>query len=110
EFGIETEEGHLVSPTTVLNHEIDHANQDKNNPEQMTKDIETKDDDYSDAEEKRVITGSEQKTAKKHGEIKKNEVTRKDHNSGTIMTFPDPTSTENAVPKANVLEEVIITN
>ncbi len=109
EFGIKTDEGHLLTPATVLNHEIDHANQHKNDPKQMKKDLKTPDSQYDNAEEKRVITGSEQKTAKKHGEIKKNEVTRKDHQHGTSMTFPDPTSTNNATQKVNELEEVIVT-
>lgn len=34
---------------------------------------------YYSPEEKRVITGSEQKTAKALGEIKDDEVTRRDH-------------------------------
>jgi len=44
-------------------------------------------------EEKRVITGSEQITAKKHGEIKGNEVTRKNHNGVPYYT-ESPISTE----------------
>lgn len=58
----------------------------------------TKDPDYKNAEEKRVITGSEQKTAKKLGEIKEGQVTRKDH-GGTPIETKGPTSTE---PKMGV--------
>lgn len=37
------------------------------------------------AEEKRVITGSEQKTARANGEIKKNQKTRTNHNGTTVI-------------------------
>ena len=107
-FGVETFEGHLLSPATVLNHEIDHALQDKLDPNQMTSDLETEVENYSNLEEKRVITGSEQDTARKHGEIKHGEVTRLDHH-GIPMTMPNPTSNKNASPRINQLKEVIIT-
>lgn len=96
-MGVYTNEGHALSPTTVLNHEADHANQDDNNPEQMKTDKKTKDSQYGNKEEKRVITGSEQKTAKGLGEIGKNDVTRKDHD-GIPYETTGPTSTEDANP------------
>jgi len=108
---VETDEGHILSPATVLDHEIDHALQDKENPGQFKNDIdpiEGYDPAYDTKEEKRVITTSEQKTEKKHGEIKEGEVTRTNHN-GTVMDVTDPTSTKNATQRANQLEEVIIT-
>ena len=88
-----TTEAHILSPTTVLNHEIDHALQDDQNPEQYRADIKIDDQSYKDKEEERVITGSEQETAKKHGEIKEGEVTRRDH-YGTFYETTGPTSTE----------------
>lgn len=88
-----TNELHELSPTTILNHEVDHALQFDQNPKQQKKDGATPDPDYGNLEEKRVITGSEQTTAKKLGEIKEGEVTRKDH-GGTLYKTTGPTSTE----------------
>jgi hypothetical protein len=50
--------------------------QEIENPSQKKMDRANLDANYDNLEEKRVITGSEQKTAKKHGEIKANEITR----------------------------------
>ncbi len=102
-LGLETSEGIFTSPATNLNHEIDHALQDKLNPDQFAKDANTPDAKYDDLEEKRVITGSEQETALKHGEIKEGQITR-DHHSGEPMEMPDPTSTENATYSREPLE------
>ncbi|NLF44343.1 MAG: hypothetical protein GX587_16750 [Bacteroidales bacterium] len=74
-----TNELHELSPTSILNHEVDHALQHDQNPDQQKIDGKTPDSQYGNKEEKRVIEGSEQKTAKKLGEIKEGEVTRKDH-------------------------------
>ncbi len=92
-MGVITNEGNIMSPTAVLNHEVDHANQHDNNPDQYNKDRKTKDPDYKNAEEKRVITGSEQETAKKLGEVEEGQVTRKDH-FGTPYETKGPTTTE----------------
>jgi RHS repeat-associated protein len=88
-----TNEVHELSPTTILNHEVDHALQHDKNPEQQKTDGKTPDAQYGNKEEKRVIEGSEQETAKKLGEIKEGEVTRKDH-GGTLYETTGPTSTE----------------
>ena len=87
-----TDEGVTLSPATILNHEADHALQHVKNPAQRKQDLNTSDPDYDNLEEKRVITGSEQETARKHGEIKGNEVTRKNHNGSKYETI-SPTST-----------------
>ncbi len=65
----------------------------------MVKDRRTDDNQYQNAEEKRVITGSEQTTAKKLGEIKEGEVTRKNH-GGSLYKTTGPTSTQ---PKYEVI-------
>ena len=91
--GLFTNEGHELSPTTILNHEIDHALQHDRAPQQMQQDAKEKDDNYGNMEEKRVITGSEQKTAQRLGEITDKEVTRKDH-GGMIYTTTNSTTTE----------------
>lgn len=74
-----TSNGNVISATTILNHEADHALQEINNPSQKNKDYNTIDEQYANLEEKRVITGSEQRTAKALGEINNDEVTRSDH-------------------------------
>jgi hypothetical protein len=76
-----------ISPASVLNQEVDHALQHDQNP------INTHDAKYSNKEEKRVIEGTEQTTARKHGEIKKDEVTRTDH-GGRGYETKGPTTTE----------------
>jgi len=93
-LGVTTNEGQTMSPTAVLNHEIDHANQFDKKPDEYKKDrVRGTDAQYDSKEERRVITGSEQETAKKLGEIKEGEVTRKDH-AGTAFPTKGPISTE----------------
>ena len=101
EMGLLTTEGVVMSPTSVLNHEVDHALEYDTKKDQFMKDINTPVDNYDNAEEKRVITGSEQTTAKKLGEVGKDEVTRTDH-GGTLYETKGVKSTEGK-------NEVIIT-
>ena len=87
-----TNEGNSLSPATLLNHEFDHANQFDKNTYQFIKDSETRDDQFGNCEDERVITGSEQDTAKKHGDIQEGDVTRKDHGVAGYTPVSDPTS------------------
>lgn len=89
--GVMTNNGATLSPTTVLNHEFDHALQANKNHEQFMKDVNDTNQQYKNKEEKRVIENSEQETAKKLGEIKENETTRLDHYAIPIIT-ESPTS------------------
>jgi RHS repeat-associated protein len=91
--GALTDEGHILSPTTILNHEVDHALQHDQNPEQYVNDMNSPDPNYGNKEEKRVITGSEQDTAKKLGEIKEGDVTRTSHKGATLIPVTSSTST-----------------
>ena len=91
--GVLTNNALELSPTTVLNHEIDHAVQFDQNRQQQIKDASMQDENYGNKEERRVITGSEQETAKKLGEIGKTEVTRTDH-AGTLYETVGSTTTE----------------
>lgn len=91
-MGAITSNGEIMSPSAVLNHEADHANQHDQNSDQYNKDRKTKDDQYGNKEEKRVIEGSEQETAQKTGETEPGRVTRKDH-EGTPYETTGPTST-----------------
>ena len=78
--GIITDNGFFLSPATVLNHEADHALRELTDPIQKKKDLMRIDVQYGNAEERRVIEGSEQRTAYKHGEIEEGEITRNNHN------------------------------
>ncbi len=69
----------ILTPTVVLNHEADHALSYITNPDEHIKRTDASDEQYKDAEEKRVIEGSEQRTALALGLIEKGEVTRNDH-------------------------------
>lgn len=84
--GAEYENGTVVSPATVLEHEADHAHQRATNYEQFTKDKSTSDRKYTNLEEKRVITGSEQRTARANKEIPSNGVTSIGHEGSRVVT------------------------
>jgi RHS repeat-associated protein len=88
-----TTNGSSISPTTILNHELDHAARKDKKPEQQKQDVKTKSTKYVNKEEERVITGSEQETARNLGEIKEGEVTRTDHD-GSLYPTSSPTSNE----------------
>lgn len=80
-----------MSPAAVLNHEMDHALADLKDPKAFEKRSNTPDAKYKDKEERRVITGSEQKTAKALKEITVGKVTRTNH-KGHAQTTASPTS------------------
>ena len=81
----------LLSPVTMLVHELGHgANHHKNKKEYIQK-LNTKNDDYDNLEEKRVIENIETDAAKKHEDIPQNqEKTREDHD-GEYYKVEDPT-------------------
>ncbi len=80
-----------MSPAAVLNHEMDHALADIKDPKAFEKRSNTPDVKYKDKEERRVITGSEQKTAKALKELTVGEVTRTNH-KGHPQTTASPTT------------------
>ena len=94
-MGIYTTNGHALSATTALNHEADHANEFDKHPNRYIKDSKPDGSSFDNKEEKRVITGSERKTARALGEIKDGEVTREDHRGQPFQTT-SPTSTDDA--------------
>ena len=89
--GIKTTSDNLLSPTTALDHEAAHGDQDIHNPEQFAKDKSTKLEGFTNEEEKRVIYGPETNTARALGEIGTNEYTRDDH-KGEPFPAESPTS------------------
>ncbi len=64
------------SPAVTLTHEADHAQEANRDPTTYIHDVGTRDKQYGNAEERRVVTGSETSFAKQLGEG-----VRTDHNS-----------------------------
>ena len=91
--GIFTNKFYILSPTTILVHEADHAYKYYTDRKEIWKNKYTLDKQYDDKEEKRVITGSETTVARRLGEIPQNDVPREDH-KGFMMDVGDPASTE----------------
>jgi RHS repeat-associated protein len=104
--GLLTDNGVVLSPATNLDHEADHQLQRVRNPVQYNKDRKTPDKNYDNKEERRVITGREQKVARALGEIKKGQVTRKNH-TGLNVTTHGPTSNKYDKPTQKQEQEVI---
>jgi len=71
-----TDNGITLSPAVLLDHEADHGVEAIYHPKEFYLLSNKKDKNYTDLEEKRVITGREQKTARALGEIKEGQVTR----------------------------------
>ena len=106
--GIYTSEEIMMSPATVLEHEMDHALQTLQNPEQQLVDFATS-SDYSNKEEERVITGSEQRTACRLGEISDGQVTRKNH-KGRPYEVVSPISTTLKDPSQKLRKPILNVN
>ena len=109
--GLETDQGHILSPATILNHEMTHATHHDDALKKYAEDLNTYGKDYADKEwekytqslefdsnnpynqedEREVITVIEQRTAKLLGEIREGEVTRENH-KGKLVPVEGPTS------------------
>ena len=90
----ESEENIRVSPATMLAHEAAHAakyDEVLNSgdsvliSEYKKSRLVDKSNAYGSEEEEQVVTKTEQSVAKKHGEIRKNQVTRKGHKGGSFI-------------------------
>ena len=86
ELGLQSDNNVVVSPATGFDHEADHAVNQKLYPDEYKKSTSTADSAYGDKEERRVITGSEQKTARANGEINQKQVTRRNHRGKFVIT------------------------
>ena len=88
-----TKDGIVRSPATHLEHEMDHALDYLTDPVGHNKRVNTPDKQYENAEERRVITGSEVKTAHANHEFHEGYV-RPDHDEhGGGIRVSDPTKT-----------------
>ena len=92
EQGLSTEGNYILSPMEVLQHEFDHGVHDgTNHEEHVENSMKDNNNPYDSKEEQRVITGSEQDTAKKLGKLKEGQKTRTNH-SGNLIVTEDVTS------------------
>jgi RHS repeat-associated protein len=78
--------GIVRSPASVLDHELDHMVDFSKNPINNRERTMQKNYQYGTNEEERVITGSEQETAKANGEISDGQVTRTNHGGHAVVT------------------------
>ncbi|MBD3590301.1 RHS repeat-associated core domain-containing protein [Bacteroides sp. GM023] len=87
EWGSQNDNGTVRSPATIFDHEADHALEHKTNPEAYEVNrVKDSDLQYDTKEERRVITGSEQKTARANGDTRPGQVTRRNHYGRTVIT------------------------
>ncbi len=70
--GLAMGDGDIISPATILEHEFDHAVDHANNTATNRQNVKKLDPIWGNAEEKRVVQGSETKTARANGEISPN--------------------------------------
>ena len=91
--GMVSTNGTKLSPATLLEHEADHATENINHPANYANRALVFAMNYHNAEEARVIQGSEQRTALGMGEIKPGQVTRTDHYAQFLIRTEDPLST-----------------
>lgn len=84
------ENGKSVSPAVIVVHELDHIQRYYYDNKGYLQDVNTKDEQYKNKEEKRVIEGSEQDAARKFGEIKEDGTTRTDHKVKEFKPVDEP--------------------
>ena len=89
--GSKTNLGIVMSPATLLSHEADHVLDDLTDADNHYQRLKTVDPSFDTIEERRVILGSERKTAFANGEIKKDGFTRKDHKGTIVLTSSSTT-------------------
>ena len=101
-LGIETNFGDILSPATILEHEIDHAYSNQKDPvaHQNRRNDKSVGKQWTSAEEKRVIQGNESKTARANGEIGNRRFSRNGHRATReatqhgVIVNGGPTSTQ----------------
>ena len=116
-LGLLTDEDIILSPSTILNHEMTHATRDdidnfrqecakeeyhKRKEEHQRQTTKGSSEQYGTIEDEQVINGVERRTALLLGEIEEGQVTRKNHN-GTAIPVSDPTSNKKIVTQEQEL-------
>ncbi|WP_157305820.1 DUF6443 domain-containing protein [Chitinophaga tropicalis] len=92
-----SEIGAELSPTTVLNHELGHAASYDADPVAFARRQVTPDEQYENKEEKRVIEGTEQRTARGLHEIRSDQTTRRTHTFQQQTIVNDPRLNRGAI-------------
>lgn len=85
-LGSQDENGKIISPATILEHEVDHAIGYETDEHFMKNQVIGSDEQYNTKEERRVITGSEAKTAQANKEFPKGYV-RPSHKGTPVETY-----------------------
>jgi RHS repeat-associated protein len=88
--GLLSTNGTAISPATSLEHEADHGLANLTDPNAYETRSHTSDANYTNAEEARVIKGSEQVTARTLGETKDGKPTRTDHTAVAVYRAFNP--------------------
>jgi hypothetical protein len=100
--GLKTSDGFILSPATILEHEIDHGLDNAKNPNAHFERSKEDGTVYTNPEEKRVIQGNETKTAKTNKEIPQNKkYSRNNHKGEHVIVDGGPTSTKVNQDKTN---------
>ncbi|MCS3201772.1 RHS repeat domain-containing protein [Candidatus Bacteroides intestinigallinarum] len=87
DWGSQNENGTVTSPATDFDHEAAHALEHKTNAQEYEVNrIRGNDSQYDSKEERRVITGPEQRTARANGETRPGQMTRRNHKGRTVVT------------------------
>jgi RHS repeat-associated protein len=103
--GLETTNGVVMSPATLLEHEADHALRFAKTPGTAIREGNLPRENYDNKEEQRAIQGNEQKTALKNGEIKPGQVTRNDHYGLPVITNSPTSNKVNVKATGTYLKE-----
>ena len=83
-----TTNGTILFPATILAHEGAHALQHEKYGDDKYKELyNAKDAQYKRENERKVITTTEQYVAKRHGDIKEDEITRTNHGAINIYIY-----------------------
>ena len=87
DWGLQNENGTVTSPATDFDHEAAHALEHKTNAQEYEVNrVRGNDSQYDSKEERRVITGPEQRTARANGETRPGQMTRRNHKGRTVVT------------------------
>ena len=89
-IALTTSNGYILTPAELLSHEFDHVLGYDDNPIESIERLNSRDLQYDNLDDRRVIEGSEQDVAKKLNRLQEGEKTREDHNGSAVeVSSPD---------------------
>lgn len=97
-LAMETDQGVVLSPASIFEHEADHAKAYNDDKEGYNKRVGTLDAEYKNLEERRVVLGSEQRVALANGEIQQGQITRSFY-GGSAMRYFETISPTSTIPR-----------